>query len=263
MNDAQPRALSAAQINSFIADGFVRIDDAFSAETAAAARAILWRCMGLSPDAPSDWSEPVIRLGHFSDPPFVAAANTPVLHAAYDALVGSGRWLAPKAIGTFPVRFPGNREPGDDGWHVDASFGTDNPDFLNWRVNVVSRGRALLMLLLFSDIGPDDAPTRIRVGSHRLIARRLLPHGNDGLSLRELAEDGFAGSESCEQLSATGGVGTVYLCHPFLVHAAQRHRGAAPRFLAQPPLLPAVAFDPTLPPSPVQIAIRDACGLTF
>jgi hypothetical protein len=32
--------------------------------------------------------------------------------------------------------------------------------------------------------------------------------------------------------------GTVYLCHPFLVHAAQIHRGSQPRFMAQPPLLP-------------------------
>lgn len=263
MNDAQPRALNATQINGFITDGFVKIDDAFSPETAAAARTILWQRMGLSPDDPSGWTEPVIRLGHFSDPPFVAAANTPVLHAAYDTLAGSGRWLAPEAVGTFPVRFPSDRDPGDDGWHVDASFGTDDPDFLNWRVNVVSRGRALLMLLLFSDIGADDAPTRIRVGSHRLIARRLLPHGHDGLSLGELSADGFAGSETCEQVSATGRAGTVYLCHPFLVHAAQRHRGAAPRFLAQPPLLPVGTFDPALPPSPVQIAIREACGLTF
>ena len=35
---------------------------------------------------------------------------------------------------------------------------------------------------------------------------------------------------------ATGEAGTVYLCHPFLVHAAQRHRGSRPRFVAQPGL---------------------------
>ncbi|MGE0704041.1 MAG: phytanoyl-CoA dioxygenase, partial [Vicinamibacterales bacterium] len=29
------------------------------------------------------------------------------------------------------------------------------------------------------------------------------------------------------------------LCHPFLVHGAQPHQGERPRFLAQPPLLPA------------------------
>jgi len=33
--------------------------------------------------------------------------------------------------------------------------------------------------------------------------------------------------------------------------------------MAQPPLLPSHEFDPALPPSPVQIAIRRACGLAF
>jgi hypothetical protein len=49
----------------------------------------------------------------------------------------------------------------------------------------------------------------------------------------------------------------------FIVHAAQSHRGQQPRFMAQPPLLPMGEFDPALSPSPVQIAIRQACGLTF
>ena len=31
----------------------------------------------------------------------------------------------------------------------------------------------------------------------------------------------------------TGAAGDVYLCHPFLVHAAQRHRGSSPRVLSQ------------------------------
>ena len=36
---------------------------------------------------------------------------------------------------------------------------------------------------------------------------------------------------------ATGTAGDVYLCHPFLVHAAQRHRGSSPRVLSQPGVL--------------------------
>ena len=39
------------------------------------------------------------------------------------------------------------------------------------------------MLLLYSDVGEDDAPTRIRVGSHLQIARKLAPAGEAGLSL--------------------------------------------------------------------------------
>jgi hypothetical protein len=47
---------------------------------------------------------------------------------------------------------------------------------------VRSDDRALLMLFLFSDVGPDDAPTRIRVGSHLLLPLLLAPAGDAGLT---------------------------------------------------------------------------------
>jgi len=236
---ASPRALTPAQIDAFIADGFVRVDHAFPTALAAEARDILWRDLGLDPDDPSGWTRPVVRLGMYTQPPFVAAANTSVLHAAFDQLVGEGRWRRCGAMGTFPVRFPSDEDPGDAGWHIDVSFGDEGEtNFLNWRANIRSRGRALLMLFLFSDIGPDDAPTRVRIGSHRAIARRLARAGEPGLSLGDLAAEDFGGTSGCREALATGPAGTVYLCHPFLVHSAQPHRGTRPRFMAQPPLLP-------------------------
>lgn len=254
-------ALSAAQINSFITDGFVRIDNAFPTELADECRSILWRDTGLSPDDPSTWTKPVIRLGQYGQPPFRAAANTPTLHAAYDALVGKGRWVSPSVLGTFPVRFPSPDDPGDAGWHIDASFGIDASDFLSWRANASSKGRALLMLFLFSDVGELDAPTRIRIGSHLDIARQLAPAGEAGRTLGELAANGFAETAYCPEVLATGAAGTVYLCHPFLVHAAQPHHGAVPRFMAQPPLMPATPLALERADgdySPVEIAIRNA-----
>jgi hypothetical protein len=230
--------LDASQIERFMTDGFVRIDNGFSRELATEARRILWKATGCSPNDPATWTEPVIRLGLFTDRPFVEAANTARLHAAFDQLIGPGRWLRPAVIGTFPVRFPSADDPGDAGWHIDMSFGTEAPDFMSWRANVHSKGRALLMLLLFSDVGEDDAPTRIRVGSHADIVRQLAPAGERGMTLRELAADGFLTSAHRPIVTATGDAGTVYLCHPFLVHAAQPHHGRRPRFLAQPPLLP-------------------------
>ncbi|RDE08784.1 phytanoyl-CoA dioxygenase family protein [Pelagibacterium lacus] len=259
-------ALTPAQIESFIADGYLRIDDAFPKALADEGRAILWRDTGCDPDDPSTWTRPVIRLGGYADKPFREAANTPRLHAAYDQLVGADRWLTPQGLGTFPIRFPSPEAPGDDGWHIDASFTlpTDDPnDFFSLRANVKSRGRALLMLFLFSDVGEDDAPTRIRVGSHMAMARFLLPHGEDGATMRQMVAGAFASTERCAEVLATGPAGTVYLCHPFLVHAAQPNRGVSVKFMAQPPLLPAHGFDPALPPSPVQTAIRKACNLSF
>jgi len=244
----------------FIRDGFVRIDQAFPAEHAAAARKILWRDTGCDPDRPTTWTRPVVRLGFYTDGPFLAALNTPRLHAAYDVLAGEGQWLPLAAVGTFPVRFPSEADPGDTGWHVDVSFDHEKPDFMDWRCNVASRGRALLLIALFSDVGPEDAPTRLRVGSHRSIARRLSPAGPAGLTLRELAATGFAESENCAEELAVGPAGTVYACHPFLVHSAQPHRGRTPRFMAQPALLPRgpIAFGGAGDGSAVGEAIRTA-----
>ena len=261
MSDASHSGLSQAQIAHFIEHGYVKLEGAFDGVLAAQGRSLLWKAMGLSPDAPETWTRPVVRLGFMTDKPFVDAANAPLLHAAYDALVGERRWVRPNGLGTFPVRFPSPDDPGDTGWHVDPSFGIDNPDFMQWRVNVKSSGRALLMLFLFSDVGERDAPCRIRKGSHSAIAKQLLRYGEAGLTLGQLAADGFASTADCEEVLATGQAGTVYLCHPFLVHAAQAHRGTEPRFIAQPPLLPVGEFDPSRPPSAVQIAIRKAIGM--
>jgi hypothetical protein len=254
--------LTERQIQTFISDGFVKVDHGFEFNLAKKCRDELWADIGLSAENPNGWTQPVIRVMSKSSPPFIEAANTPRLCEAYNQLVGVDRWLAPKGLGTFPVRFPSLRSPGDDGWHVDVSFG-DSSDFMEWRANVKSSGRALLMLFLLSDVGPDDAPTRIRKGSHSTIARELLPYGDAGATLRQLSAGGYASTANCDVELATGAAGTVYLCHPFLVHAAQPHRGREPRFMAQPPLLPKGEFDPALPPSPVQIAIRQACGLVF
>jgi len=231
-------ALSADDVALFVRDGFVRIDEAFSPHAAEQARAILWKATGCDPNDRSTWTRPVVRLDQFSQTPFREAANTPKLRRAFDQLVGAGRWQPRDRLGTFPVRFPSEESSGDDGWHIDVSFGHEHPDFMEWRANVSTKGRALLMLFLFSDVSAHDAPTRIRVGSHIDVARQLAPAGEAGLTLRELAADGFAGSAHRREELAVGTAGTVYLCHPFLVHAAQRHRGAAPRFMAQPPLMP-------------------------
>lgn len=99
-------------------------------------------------------------------------------------------------------------------------------------MNVTSRGRALAMFFLFSDVSEKDAPTRMRVGSHMDMARFLEPAGETGKSRMDLSEVGA----HLPVAMATGEAGTVYLCHPFLVHAAQRHRGSKARFMAQPPL---------------------------
>jgi hypothetical protein len=130
MTDHQSRPLRPADIEHFVRDGFVRLDGAFPRPLAEAGRAILWRETGCDP---ATWTEPVIRLGMHAEQPFKDAANSPVLTAAFDQLVGPGCWRPMSALGTFPIRFPSPKNPGDAGWHIDVSFGTENPHrFASW-----------------------------------------------------------------------------------------------------------------------------------
>src|SRR5688500_3753390 len=109
----------------------------------------------------------------------------------------------------------------------------DASNYFEWRVNINSKGRALLMLFLFSDVSEQDAPTIIRVGSHFDVAKILEPEGEKGLSFMTLAQKLHA-SPKREEAEATGKAGTVYLCHPFIVHAGQDIQGTVPKFMAQP-----------------------------
>src|ERR1700761_9771103 len=210
-------ALSPDGVESFVRDGFVQIPGAFSRHTAEEGCALLWQEMGLSTDDPAGWTDAVVRLTGSGAPPFARAAAADRLHAAFDQLVGPGRWIPRTGLGTFPIRFPVLPDPDDTGWHCDGSFG-------GWpfRLNVRSRDRALLMLFLFSDVGEDDAPTRIRVGSHLDVPRLLAPSGDDGMTFLELGPL-LEATATRPVVTATGAAGDVFLCHPFLVHAAQAH----------------------------------------
>ena len=244
----------------FVGDGFVHIEHAFSSEVARDCRDLLARDLGCDPEDPSTWSRPVVRLGDYPQEPFRRAANTPALHAAFDALVGRDRWIARSSLGGFPIRFPSDLDPGDTGWHADAGFYGDDGSL---RLNLRSSGRALLMLFLFTDVDENDAPTRIMVGSHLEVPRLLQPAGEAGLTYLELAAR-FDPDWKHPIALATGAAGDVYLCHPFLVHAAQRHRGTTPKFMAQPPLHPARPIELERGDgdySPVETAIRIGIGL--
>jgi len=229
--------LSKKEIEQFVSDGFVRIDHVFSEEIASAVLDILWKDLPVERSNPTTWKEPVVRLGMYTQQPFIDSLNTPDLHSAFDQLIGEGKWIPCRSVGTFPVRFPSDKSPDDTGKHVDASFpGGDPADYFTWRVNVTSRGRALLMLVLYSDVTDADAPTIIYRRSHIDVAKLLLPEGTHGLAFMELA-DSLTKLPKYDEVLAVGKAGTVYLCHPFLVHSAQKHRGTAPKFMAQPPLL--------------------------
>ncbi|GAA4983995.1 phytanoyl-CoA dioxygenase family protein [Actinopolymorpha pittospori] len=257
--------LSDTEIATFVRDGFVRVGSAVSRDTIDACVAVIWDRLaeqGVSRTDPSSWSAPVVRIncpeGGTEGRPFAAAGTAKPLWEAYDQLIGPDRWWKREGIGgTLPVRFPSTEDPGDAGWHVESSFPVGD----TWRTNVRSRDRGLLALFLLTDVGPDDAPTRVRAGSHVDAAKVLArggEQGYDGRTLSPLVERASAGRPVAQ---VTGSAGDVYLCHPFLVHAASwPHRGTTPRIIAQPgvALLGSFALDDRAGAYPVEATILDA-----
>ncbi|MEW1778732.1 phytanoyl-CoA dioxygenase family protein [Streptomyces sp. NPDC086777] len=246
-------------VDRFLTEGFVKIEGAFPPRVAEDCARLLWRETGYDPQAPDSWQDPVVWVGGMAQGPFAAAANSVALHRAFDLLVGEARWLPRYSLGSFPLRFPHPEEPDDAGWHIEGSYLPDGVETRWYHTNLRSRDRALLMLFLFSEVTEQDAPTRIRLGSHFDIPPVLEPYGEAGVSMLDIAPEVVEASAHRPIAYATGHPGDVYLCHPFLVHAAQPHHGTRPRFMAQPPLLPAVPYELDRPDgdySAVEHAIR-------
>jgi len=244
-------------IESFMRDGFVTIPGAVPDHVVDACVDLLWKEIGLDRENPSTWAEPICWVGGMSQPPFIQAMHSPAVLEACERLAGPGRWKPRGSMGSFPLRFPHADEPDGLGWHVEGSYKPEGAT--TWWTNVRSRDRALLALYLLTDVAIEDGPTRIRVGSHRAVPRVLAPYGEDGAPGPTFAPELVAATEHCDVGYATGRAGDVYLCHPFLVHAAQANHGSRPRFLGQPAILANYPYDLDRPDSacsPVELTIK-------
>lgn len=225
--------LSDDELEQFMTRGFLRLDGAIPREVALACQDVLWERLGAQGVLRHDratWRRPVVRLDCPWGGPFVDAGTAPRLLEAYEALLAPHPWVRlPGLGGTVPVRFPSAEDPGDAGWHIDGSYAGEG----GWWVNVHSRERGLLALPLLTDVGERDAPTRLLVGSHLDVPALLAPAGEAGLYFADVRLP--PATLEREVAHATGPAGTVYVCHPFLVHAATwPHRGTEARMMAQP-----------------------------
>ena len=161
---------------AFVRDGFVAVRQAVDASTAAACRDLIWAAMersGVRRDDPGSWPPLVGSLSDLTGELFVAAYLSPPLTAAYDELIGPGRWqrsVRPAGLGeTVVVRFPAQGRA-NAGYHIEGSYrGPAGQD--GW-VNIRSRARRLLALFLFTDVGRDDA---LHSGCCAVRGLRLVP----------------------------------------------------------------------------------------
>jgi hypothetical protein len=222
-------------IDEFCETGFLAVRGAVRPDVVCACLDVVedeLRARGVDARDPTTWTEAVVRLACPDHPAFTAAGTSSRLWEMYDTLLGPDRWVKRKGVGgTLPIRFPSTVNPGDAGWHIDGSYDVDGA----WWVNVSSRGRGLLALFLFTDVGGGDAPTELIVGSHLDVPRVLSPFGENGLFFGNVAGMLPAVTFERPRAHATGKAGGVFLCHPFLVHRATwPHLGLGPRIIAQP-----------------------------
>lgn len=236
---------SILDVDDFIANGFTCVRQAIDPDLAGRVAAQAWSELGVDPLDRATWPGPVAHRGLGGDLVREAAAS-PMLCDAIDKVAGAGQWRATQNLGLFVARFPTGEDSKDWGWHIDSSF---HPQDLpwpegreDWSVNVHSRGRALLLLPLWTEVGEGDAPTRIRVGSHLDTAAALAPFGSEGVRGPMASPLVDECSKHREVVFATGSPGDVYLCHPFLVHAAQLHRGTSARLISQPGIQPTSTY---------------------
>ena len=340
------RVLKPSQIEQFIECGYTPLEEAFPRRNALAVQGFLWERLaerGILRDDRSTWTAPVCHIREsYSTADFQACA-TERLKDAVEDLLGIGRWRERDHTGHWgwwPVNF--SKEAGQPwtvptgGWHWDGQ---------HFRHYVDAPVQGLLLLCMFSEIGPRGGGTLVAEGSHRIVARFLSLHP-EGLELHEAiplchrshpwlreltgiteldrgssammpatlepsipasavsqpsappatpgpaassdiyaAQDGPTGDEAAAlsrvarfmdsvTRDADGGAlkvteitaapGDVFLCHPFLYHAASANPSGIPRFMCNrtTPLRERMCFHrPDGDYSPLEASIRRALHL--
>jgi len=102
------RIIGRVDTSAFVRDGYITVRGAFDDAAARACRGMIWdvlRERGIFPEDRATWAPPLVRVNCPEGEPFAAAGTSPRLHAAYDELLGAGRWTRRAGVGgTVPVR---------------------------------------------------------------------------------------------------------------------------------------------------------------
>ena len=221
--------LSAAQIEHFLARGFVKIEGAIERDVALNWGARGWARIGYDPDDATTWTKSPHHLP--SRASFAVRENAPDADAAAAQLAGAdwdnrdwdwgdgfifnlgdasgARWQTPAQQ--------------QKGWHTDGDF---------FRHYLDSPEQALLTIVLWTDVAPHGGGTFLACDSVPLVARFLADHPA-GVAPNDLPFEAL--KNQCRDFEeATGHAGDVFLMHPFLLHAASRNATRAQRIISNP-----------------------------
>lgn len=263
-------SLTAEQVARFEERGHVRVEAAFPRELALKLQENMWaelrHELGIDRQDPGSWSQPRRSLRRAKWDPLQRGIGTPRLATAIDALLGPRPWRVPSNWGVVLVTFPTPARFLEylprTGWHYDFDL-ADNA--------IAVRG--LLVLTLFSAVGPRGGGTLIVEGSHRLLRRfaaglsaddrcgdhlrlrrRFLrchpwlqalsgtaeePADRRAHFMREADIDGIP----VRVTELTGEPGDAVLCHPLLLHVAAPNHADTPRFMRSQRICADAALD--------------------
>ncbi len=257
------QTLTHSEVEHFIENGWVKVNQAIPRENALAVQNTIWEKLaerGVDKQDRSTWTKPMVHITENYSGPEFDACQTERLTGAMNDLAGADNRLIPTqppAWGWWPVNFAVGADkawevPGG-GWHWDG---------IHFRHYVDAGDQGLLMLPNFSDIGSQGGATVIAEGSHKIVARYLAecPDGctlNEGITACSLqhpwlamltgkaplpegeSRNSFfmnqqyrdAKGTSLRVVEAVAEAGDVYICHPFLYHAAAPNLSGKPRFM--------------------------------
>ncbi|KAJ7670637.1 hypothetical protein DFH06DRAFT_139938 [Mycena polygramma] len=244
-------SLSDAQKAHFLKHGFVHLPQCFSREASAAFTSKLWTRLGMSPDDTTTWhTERTNMPSHTS---VLISEFAPKAWSAICELIGGEDRISDETkvwkdsfivnLGKEGQGAVGFREL--EGWHVDGDF------FLHF---LDSPEQALLVIPIFSDIGPGGGGTAICTDGIGIVARHLYENPNGvtpWMHVRGTSEPGtgpdrlafFSSIVQSRELASdasfhemTGQIGDVYLLHPLMVHSASKNVMRTPRVITNPPV---------------------------
>ena len=208
------KALTQAEVDFFISNGFLLVKNVFSPELAEKLNIMVWEKLEEKPDDPSTWKKSHIWLREVFNNETALKINTERYYNTIDDLCGERRWFAREGAGVWPILFPGFAKK----WHVPiASWHVEG----NWFHHHLNSGElGLVGVQLFTDIESGGGGTGIKPCSHFITASVLAEAEPGGLDEFELCRRVLSLTKDLPTIEVTGNAGDIIFIHPFTLHGS-------------------------------------------